>query len=174
MWEGGYEKKDSFLARIDPSTDCPCQSCRSLQFTSVSSIFGLGPDCFVYSELAPVESNFWRALVQSCVRPYCLCRFSTLCGSGIVLSSSFYSLRLRRQFVIVGRKLIPANTVRVRIWGPNCMAINYKFNDVPQASVQLRASVWVLTNPQRYRTPSVPWYNFLCNEYTASFFNSDC
>ena len=47
----------------------------------------LGLDCFVYSELAPVESNFWRALVQSCVRPYCLCKFSTLCGSGIVLSS---------------------------------------------------------------------------------------
>ena len=66
MWEGGYEKKDSFLARIAPSTDCPCQSCRSLQFTSVSSIFGLGPDCFVYSELAPVESNFgarWFGLV---------------------------------------------------------------------------------------------------------------
>ena len=106
MWEGGCEKKDSFLARIAPSTDCPCQSCRSLQFTSVSSIFGLGPDCFVYSELAPVESNFWRALVQSCVRPYCLYKFSPLCGSGIVLSSSFYSLRLRRQFVIVGRNLV--------------------------------------------------------------------
>ena len=49
------------------------------------------------------------------------------------------------------------------------MAINYKFNDVPQASVQLRTSGWVLTNPQRYRTPSVPRYNLLCNEYTASF-----